>query len=210
MQCQQQLGLSPSGPLQAALLSAKSCLHEALQAQEIHWKQRSRITWLKEGDQNTKFFHQSAKARSSFNKTSHITIDGMKTEDPATIQSKAVKYFSNLFKPHDGHPNPLLFQIDRPKASNSDNSPLISMPSEEEIKTYVFSLEKKKTHLAPDGFNGAFYTSTWGIIGKTVSHAVQHFLAKKKSINPPMLSSWPSSLKPNYLTLLQISDQLVF
>lgn len=42
-------------------------LNELLLKEEIFWKQRSRILWLKEGDQNTKFFHQRTKARNKFN-----------------------------------------------------------------------------------------------------------------------------------------------
>ncbi|XXG69617.1 hypothetical protein AAC387_Pa06g2432 [Persea americana] len=106
---------APSDLARVALLSAKSELHEALSAQEIHWKQRSRINWLKRGEPNTKFFHQSAKARSTFNSIHHIFVNGTLAEDQATIQAYAVDFFSNLFKPHDSQPSPSLFQINSPK-----------------------------------------------------------------------------------------------
>ena len=36
-------------------------LGEVLLKEEVHWRQSSRIKWIKEGDSNSKFFHRLAK-----------------------------------------------------------------------------------------------------------------------------------------------------
>lgn len=147
LHCQQVLDSDYPASHQADL-SAKAALHEELKAQEVKWRQKSRLQWLNEGDNNTKFFHLSAKARSSFNSIKHTTIDGIKIEDPAIIQAQAVDYFLNLFIPHEGTPDSSLFQTNCPKVSNSQNLSLTSMPSDSEIQVSSFFFERK---IAPLG-----------------------------------------------------------
>ena len=44
----------------AEFLEVSKQMDELLQKQEIYWAQRSRISWMKHGDRNTKFFHSKA------------------------------------------------------------------------------------------------------------------------------------------------------
>ncbi|KAM6569714.1 hypothetical protein CsatB_017699 [Cannabis sativa] len=51
----------------------ESQLSDLLEKEEIFWQQRSRIQWLKAGDQNTKFFHQYANTRRQNNAIPGLT-----------------------------------------------------------------------------------------------------------------------------------------
>ena len=66
--------------------------------EETMWKQRSHVEWLKEGDQNTRYFHCRANQR---NKRSYILgfedEFGDWIEEEGRIGEMVVEYFANIF-----------------------------------------------------------------------------------------------------------------
>uniref|UniRef100_A0A453QIW6 Endonuclease/exonuclease/phosphatase domain-containing protein n=1 Tax=Aegilops tauschii subsp. strangulata TaxID=200361 RepID=A0A453QIW6_AEGTS len=73
-------------------------MNELLYREEMLWRQRSRIDWLKEGDRNTKFFQQKGVWRARRNKIKHLVDDeGVKHDDQAGMGRIAMEYFQQLF-----------------------------------------------------------------------------------------------------------------
>lgn len=54
---------SYSAPLHHDRVALESKLSSLLQQENAFWRQRAKVFWLKDGDLNTKFFHQSATNR---------------------------------------------------------------------------------------------------------------------------------------------------
>jgi len=65
--------------------------------EDILWKQKSRILWLKEGEHNTKFFHRTAIQRRHSNKITHLTSeDGKVIHSHADMEKTLIKHFQEL------------------------------------------------------------------------------------------------------------------
>jgi len=67
------------------------------QQEEILWRQKSRIRWLKDGEKNTKFFHKTTVQRRMHNLISHIQNDqGERIEMHEGIEENFLRYFKKV------------------------------------------------------------------------------------------------------------------
>ena len=53
---------------------------------------------IKEGDNNTKFFHKMANSRRRYNHISMLEVDGIIYEDDSEMTDQVVQFYKNLYK----------------------------------------------------------------------------------------------------------------
>ena len=73
-------------------------LNEWLEREELKWKQKSRELWLKEGDQNSKFFHLSTLVRRRCNSIVEIKLDNAEwIHSRDEIERYFIAQFQNVY-----------------------------------------------------------------------------------------------------------------
>ncbi|XP_022852740.1 uncharacterized protein LOC111374314 [Olea europaea var. sylvestris] len=60
----------------------KEEMERLVEMEEINWRHKSRVTWLKEGDKCTKFFHRVANSNRRNNSITVLEVDGVTYEEP--------------------------------------------------------------------------------------------------------------------------------
>ncbi len=130
--------------------------------EEIRWKQRSRVHWLKAGDSNTKFFHLRASARKAKNFISLLNTGSRTLSDHGSIASYLFDYFVHHLgsKAGDGT------HLDLRTLLPDDSLNLLGLEdpfTEDEVKFAVLSLAPDKAP-GPDGFPLLFYHCFWSCI----------------------------------------------
>ena len=106
-------------------------------------KQKSRIKWAIEGDENSKFFHSLVKKKTRRQNINGLKVNGCWVEDPISIFSAAYDHFSNRFResiPHRPKFRSLLFKrLDREYVA------LLESPfSMDEVKAMVWDCSSLK------------------------------------------------------------------
>lgn len=134
-------------------------LTEAYQQEERYWKEKSRISWLRWGDQNTRFFHAKTNARHRKNKIWRLeSREGQWCTGTENIGAEATNFFVELFSSsHPSNPAELLTGL-RKKVSNTMNRNLTRPVSEQEVKRAIFSINPLGAP-GDDGFTAKFYQS---------------------------------------------------
>ncbi|GKV09210.1 hypothetical protein SLEP1_g20749 [Rubroshorea leprosula] len=137
------------------------------------WQQKSRKMWLRDGDANTKFFHNCVKGRWRRNEINSIQVNGKQIREVGELKVGVAKYFQDLFT-ESNWLRPKLDGINFKQLSHADNEPLMAEFSEEEIKSAVWDCEPTKSP-GPDGFNFKFIKAMWEDIKQDIIGYIQEF-----------------------------------
>ncbi|RVW17754.1 Transposon TX1 uncharacterized 149 kDa protein [Vitis vinifera] len=127
--------------------------------EETSWRQKSRETWLKEGDKNTSFFHKMANARAKRKFLSKVKINGVTLIDEEDIKSRMCRAYRTLLLENADwrlRNGDLQFHVLGTERSRSLEVPF----SEEEVFEALCNLFDDKTP-CPDDFTMTFWQSSW-------------------------------------------------
>lgn len=156
--------------------SRKLCRKRVLEIDAIHRKdlrQKARLKWSVEGDENTRFFHGWINNRKKKNRINGLSIDGVWVDGPEGINDCIFDFFSRKFKEPLLN-RPVLISEKFKKLSDADNDLLTATISESEIKLAVWSCCSDKAP-GPDGFTFSFFKKYWDLIKSDVCRFVNDF-----------------------------------
>ncbi|CAA7024087.1 unnamed protein product [Microthlaspi erraticum] len=156
-------------------LNLKNNLCLAYREEELHWKQKSRVNWLKEGDHNTKFFHATTKQRRARNRITKIKrSDGSWAENEESIKHTATDYFSSLFTSSNPQNFDDALRYVTAKVTPAMNTSLTKPPSNDEIKKAIADMNPDKAP-GPDGMTSLFYQQFWEVTARDIICMVRGF-----------------------------------
>ena len=137
---------------------AKDYFKKWVSLEEIHWRQKSRETWLKAGDRNTGFFHRMANSHLRKNTIARIRINGDWISDEIELR-KGIADACQAWLSNDlawrAEIDGLPFATLSPEEAGNLEMPF----REEEILTAINETDGDKAP-GPDGFSMAFWQAS--------------------------------------------------
>jgi len=149
---------------------AKLCSLGLASMQRTLVRQHARISYLAEGDANTRFFHLQACHRS---RKSHIPK--LRTDEAVLLKDNELaeaffKHFDTILGTPDTQQCHLNFnELNLPSLSGATIDHCFT---EEEVWQAITDMPTNKA-LGPDGFNGMFFRTAWSVIKEDILRAFQ-------------------------------------
>lgn len=170
--------------------------------EEVIWKQRSRVTWLKEGDRNTRFFHLRASQRRKRNRINKLKrVDGSFTEVDEEMAALTTTFYRDLYTSEGTENTDQLLDSVPVKVTGAMNDELLKPFNPEEVKAALFQMFPTKAP-GPDGFPAHFFQRHWSVCGEEVTGAVLKMLRGEDDpaiINDTSIVLIPKVEKPEEL-----------
>ncbi|XP_026378425.1 uncharacterized protein LOC113272845 [Papaver somniferum] len=192
--------------LELNVADAKKVVDDVRTELAVILKMKSRVTWLEDGDQNTRFFHNSIRLRRSQNTISELKVSNDTTlflQDE--IKDFIFNHYQSKFNGGDVNIDPSIFDIDHESISSAESAFMDAIPSLEEVKVAVFDLGDDSAP-GPDGFTGSFYRQCWDIISRDLFNAIANCWAMRKipnGINSSFIVLIPKNNKSDVIKYYQ-------
>lgn len=136
-------------------------------------KQKARVKWALEGDENTTFFHSTIQKKNNKNGLKGLVIGGSWCEDPSMIMETTFSHFQNIFKePVASRPR---LRSSRFKSLDESDREALEKPfSELEVWGAIKECGSNKAP-GPDSFSFGFFKLYWTIVKSDLLFAVVYF-----------------------------------
>lgn len=168
-------GLVDEKVRQKYIREKKKQLVITLKEEEVYRKTKSRNTWLREGDKNTKFFHaQMVQWRRSNSLQGLEDNHGVWHTKSVRMQEIVVDYFITLFRSGGSWSKGEVAACVGGKVEGRQNGELTQHFSAKEIREAVFQNPATKSP-GPNGFTVAFFQDHWEMVGDDIIRMVQAF-----------------------------------
>lgn len=165
-------------------------------------RQSSRITNIKEGDANTRYFHLRINGRRRKNLIHRLKQGNDWVTDQDHKKNIVHSHFSEIMK--RGAPRPKTINWAAIPRADHDLSTLGDAITEEDVKAAIFALPSDKAP-GPDGFTGKFFKSCWEIIKDDILLVINSF-SNLQTRNFHWLNSANIALVPKKDGAEEISD----
>lgn len=148
---------------------------------EETWRQKSRATWVKAGDENSKFFHNFSNHWRITNSIWDLKVnEDLILNKAPKLKQAAINHFQRLFTKLDH--NNILQQLNTvqtfPHLLSSEDCGQISREvSLEEVHNVLKGFTKDKSP-GPNGFTTKFYLDFFDLFGDEITHAVNESRVK--------------------------------
>jgi len=178
-------------------------LSNALKAEKMFWRQKSRVLWLREGDRNSKYFHAPVKQIRARNRiTQLLDENGNVVEDEEGLLEIATSYFRQIFESSNLEDIADALGEVSTTIAGTINEDLTALVTEWEVKLALFAMHPEKAS-GPDGMTALFYQKFWDIVKEDLTRMVNQFLFKgtiAHELNDTNICLIPKTTKPNEMT----------
>ena len=185
------------------VISIRQEVNDLLIKEEKMWKQRSRDSWLKEGDRNTKYFHSRASHRRRRNSILSVRSDaGELVTNLDLIGTQFTAYYQDLFIAAPLEDVAVVLDGIQPCVTREMNQALTCQFIENEVISAMKQMAPLKAR-GPDGMAPIFYQSYWHVVGKDISAAVLYCLHSGTllpSLNHTYVTLIPKTKSPERVT----------